>query len=86
MCVTEILSLSPHQKFLCKNHDGTALTANKFMTYKKEVLRIVHMINKSLLIPETLGLAFWDVNWMSSSCFTTCNMNYDAYGRKLTGL
>jgi len=56
------------------------------MTYKKEVLGIVYMINKSLLIPETLGLALLDVNWMSSSCFSTCNMNYDANGSKLTGL
>jgi len=86
MCVTEILSLSPHQKFLHKNHDSTTLSANKFLTYKKEVLGIVYMINKSLLIPETLGLALLDVNWMSSSCFSTCNKNYDANGSKLTGL
>jgi len=86
MCVTEILSLSPHQKFLHKNHDGTTLSANKFLTYKKEVLGIVYMINKSLLIPETCGLALLDVNSMLSSCFSTCNMNYDANSPKLTGL
>jgi len=86
MCVTKILSLSPHQKFLRKHHDGTTQSANKFLTHKKEVLGIVYMINKSLLIPETLGLALLDVNWMSSSCFSTCNMNYDANGSKLTGL
>jgi len=44
------------------------------------------MINKSLLNAETLGLALLDVNWMSSSCFTTCSMNYDANVCKLTGL
>jgi len=86
MCATELLSLSPHQKFLHKNHDGTTLSANKFLTYKKEVLGMVYMINKSLLIPETHGLALLDVNWMLSSCFSTCNMNYDANRSKLTGL
>ena len=86
MCVTEILSLSPHQKFLRKNHDGITLSANKFLTYKKEDLGIVYMINKFLLIPETLGLVLLDVNWMSSSCFSTCNMNYDTNRSKLTGL
>ena len=83
MCVTEILSLSPHQKFLHKNHDSTTLSANKFLTYKKEVLGMVYMINK---IPETRGLALLDVNWMLSSCFSTCNMNYDANRSKLTAL
>ena len=86
MCVTELLSLSPQQKFLHKNHDGTTLSANKFLTYKKEVLGMVYRINKSLLIPETRGLALLDVNWMLSSCFSTCNLNYDANRSKLTGL
>ena len=72
MCVTGTLSLSPHQKFLGKNHVGTTLTANKFMTCKKEVLGRVYMINKSILNPKTLGLALLDVNWMSTSCFSTC--------------
>jgi len=49
MCVTEILSLSPHQKFLCKSHVGTSLAANKFLTCKKEVLGTVYMINKCKL-------------------------------------
>ena len=80
MCVTEILSLSPHQKFLRKIHVATTLTANKFMTYKKEVLGTVFMINKSILIPETLGLALLDVNWMFSSSFSASNIDHDANG------
>jgi len=73
-------------KILHKNHDGTTLSANKFLTYKKEDLGIVYMINKSLLIPVTFGLALLDVNWISSSCFSTCNRNYDTNGSKLTVL
>jgi len=50
------------------------------MTCKKEVLSIVYMVNKSILISETSGLAFLDVNWMSSCCFKCLYMDHGANG------